>query len=188
MPALAVGAALARRGHRVRFVGNPFHERRVRNAGLDFVAAGPLCDLDDVIVREPAYARTTAFRRLFDEVIAPAGVDICRGVAAELASERADVVVSADVNFGALWAAERHGVPLAIACATPVAWSQRRAPIVFGDLPIPDALAGPLTAVGKRVAGWQLSRMMRDQALLFCSQWASWPDSGSCLVSGDAGS
>lgn len=164
VPALAVGAVLARRGHRVRFVGNPFHEGRVRNAGVDFVAAGERCDLYAAIASEPAYVKTTAFRRLLDEVVAPVGVDICRGVSALLASEGADVVLTADVNFGALWAAQQHGVPAAIACATPVAWSQRRAPIVFGDLPVPRLLAGPLTVLGKRLVGWQLSRILRDLA------------------------
>jgi len=45
LPTLSVGAALRRRGHDVRFVANPFHESRARNAGLNFIPAGERSDL-----------------------------------------------------------------------------------------------------------------------------------------------
>jgi len=56
LPTLAVGAALRRRGHEVQFVGNPFYETRVRNAGLGFIPAGEHWDVYDKIEKNPAYA------------------------------------------------------------------------------------------------------------------------------------
>lgn len=160
VPALAIGRALARRGHEVRFVGNPFHEGRVRSAGVDFVPAGERCDLYGEIAREPRYLQTSWFRRLFDDVVTAPGLAIHRRTADLLDEGGTDLVVTADVNFGAVWAAEEKGVPSAIVYASPAAWAQWRSPLVFGDLWLPRAIAAPLTAVGKRVLQWELSRTM----------------------------
>ena len=45
LPSLAIGAALRRRGHTVRFVANPFYATRTRSAGLHLVPAGDHSDL-----------------------------------------------------------------------------------------------------------------------------------------------
>jgi rhamnosyltransferase subunit B len=164
VPTLGIAAVLARRGHRVHFVGNPFHEGRVRSAGVDFVAAGQPVDLYAAIAADPRYIETTSFWRLFDEIGAPVGVEIYRRTRDLVRAEGADLVLSADVNFGAHWAADELGIATAVVYATPVAWAQRRAPLVVGDLPLPRWIAGPATAVGKTVVQWNLARIMRRLA------------------------
>jgi UDP:flavonoid glycosyltransferase YjiC (YdhE family) len=44
LPYVAVGWALAERGHHVTFAGNPYYEARVREAGLAFEAVGSVAD------------------------------------------------------------------------------------------------------------------------------------------------
>ena len=44
-PTLALGSALRRRGHDVRFVANPFYASRAGGAGLELVPAGEYYDL-----------------------------------------------------------------------------------------------------------------------------------------------
>jgi UDP:flavonoid glycosyltransferase YjiC (YdhE family) len=161
VPALAVGAALRRRGHDVRFVGNPFYEPRVRRAGLAFVPAGEPFDLYAAMERTPAYADMSNAGMLLRDFLAPETEAIYRGLGRVLAAERADAVVTADVSFGALWAAAEHRVPSVMVHASPTMWMSWAAPATFGDHALPGYVTRPLTAGVRAYLGWYMTRFLR---------------------------
>ena len=68
LPPIAVGAALRRRGHDVRFVGNPVFERPVHDAGMTMVPVGRAEDhhrmMDDVELFDASKKSTSS---IFDD-------------------------------------------------------------------------------------------------------------------------
>ena len=164
VPALAVGAALRRRGHDVRFVGNPFYEARATRAGLDFVAAGEPFDVYDAIERTPAYGDPAHAGMLLRDLVGPNSEAVYRVLADRLRNERPDAVVANDVSFGALWAAAEHGVPSVMVHASPTMWMSWAAPMTFGDRTLPPYLARPLTVGGRALLDWYVTRFLRPLA------------------------
>ena len=142
-PGLAIGAALRR--HDVHFVGNPFYESGVRNAGLEFVAAGDHYDLYELLEKTPAYMDPRNFGMLLRELAVPGFEAPYRVIREVLGSERFDVVVTGELCFGAIWAAAERAVPSVLVHASPVMWMSWQAPAVFGDRTLPRFVARPLT-------------------------------------------
>ena len=164
LPALAVGAALRRRGHEVQFVGNPFYETRVRNAGLGFIPAGEHWDVYDKIEKNPAYADPANTGLLLRDLVGPNTEATYRVTRDMLRSEPADIVVTNDANFGALWAAAEHGVPSVLVHASPALWMSWQAPVVFGDWAPTGFLSRPITVAARWFMGWYMTRFLRPLA------------------------
>lgn len=102
-PALGIGAELAARGHRVRFLGHTGQQQQVAGAGFDFTAfptarrfsaAAPGTPVDSVHV-------------FGDRAM---GADVVQ----ELRSRPADLLVVDCLLFGAMEAARREGVPYVV--------------------------------------------------------------------------
>ena len=163
LPTLAVGAALRRRGHTVRFVANPIYASRVERAGLDFVPAGVPSDLFERIERTPEYVAFENAGKMLHELGAPDIEAVYPAVLDVLRADRADVVVAADVSFGARWAAAESGVASVMVRATPVFWMSWHAPAVVG-LPLPSIVNRPLTVGLRSLMRWYLTRFLRPLA------------------------
>lgn len=138
LPTLAVARALAKEGHEVCFVTNPFHERAVRGAGLEFVAAGELVDITRLISDDPLLLRPSRGGRLLVEVVLPAYLAATFYASrALLRSTHVDAVIGSNFAFGLLWAAMERRVPTVMISATPVAWLSSTAAQQFLDVEIP---------------------------------------------------
>lgn len=161
LPTLSVGAALRRRGHDVRFVANPFYESRARNAGLHFIPAGEPSNLYDKIERTPAYGRASNAAMLLADLVGPDTEATYRVVGNLLRSEAADVVVTSDTTFGALWSAAEQNVPSVLVRASPAFWMSWRAPAVFGDRALIAFLSRPISVGVRSFIAWYLSRFLR---------------------------
>ena len=116
LPHVAVGWELKRRGHTVTLVANASFERRAREAGLGFIAAGTEAEyerfLADAEFWEPGLKHIERARA---EHYYPRLFDFYRAVLQNAASART-VIIGGEA--GGMMAAEKLGVPLAhIACA-----------------------------------------------------------------------
>lgn len=160
LPTLAMGAALRRRGHEVRFVANPFFESRVRNAGLEFIPAGEHSDLYEIIERNPDWGRPSNAKALLEAFVRPNAESTFHVIRALLRESRADVVVANNVSFGAIWAAAEQRIPSVLVHATPLIWMSSQAPTVFGDRLPPTWLARPMTGAMRALADWYLTRFL----------------------------
>ncbi len=120
-PFLAIGRALAARGHGVRIVVHPYFEGDVRAAGLDHVPLGSEIDLvallEDPDLMHPWRGGPRVLRMVLDAV--PSAIDTVR---AAIRAERPDVVFAHHICLGAGWIAEEEGVPYASATLAPMLW------------------------------------------------------------------
>lgn len=137
LPFIALGSALARRGHEVLLLAPaPFEKHAVR-VGLSFHALGTQADFDR-LVREPDLwhprrGTKVAFRYAIDRV-----ADIYRWVEAH----RTDgcVVVASSSAFGARIAQDRLGTPLVTLHVMPMLIESRIEPPRLPGLPLPECL------------------------------------------------
>lgn len=164
LPTLAIGAALRRRGHDVRFVANPFYESHARNAGLEFIPAGGHSDLYEKFERTPAYARARNATLLLEDMVGPNIEATYRVVGDLLRSGPVDVVVTNTMTVGALWTAAEHGVPSVLVHASPALWMSWEAPAVFGDRALTALLCRPISAAVRSFIAWYLTRFLRPLA------------------------
>nr|QEO74284.1 glycosyltransferase [uncultured bacterium] len=153
VPRIAVGAAVARRGHHVTFVGNPFFAGHARDAGMAFAPVGTIEDHERLTSGSHGYKlgakgahqlyATHYFPHLegfFDSVMAAAG-------------SGPSVIVG---EFGGAVAAEVLGAPLVTVAVSPASSVFARS---RHDPPHPERLMPP-------VARW-LARSGRGLALLY---------------------
>lgn len=164
LPTLALGAALRRRGHDVRFVANPFYASRARNAGLEVIPAGEHYDLYERFEQNPAYGDPANAGLLFRDLVAPNAVATYGVIRDLLWTEAIDVVVASDASFGAFWAAAEQGVRSIVVHATPMIWMSWQSPLVFGDRSLPTVLSRPITVAARAVVGWYVTRLLRPLA------------------------
>jgi hypothetical protein len=164
LPTLAIAAALHRRGHRVSFVANPADAERVGRAGLEPVLAGAHCDIYELIERTPAYGDPANAGMLLHDVVEPFAEAVHPIVGGLLRAERVDAVVTADLNFGALWAAAETKVPSVLVTASPAMWMSWRSPTLFGDSALATLLARPLTVAAPPFLRWYIKRFLRPLA------------------------
>lgn len=110
-PQIAVGRALAGRGHEVSLVTNPYFESAVRSAGLTFIATGTEAEGRAAIDNPELWQRGKGIRVLFDGVLRamPETYSIVRDWRRP---GEAEVVVANILSFGARLAQEKLGVPL----------------------------------------------------------------------------
>src|SRR5262245_52527304 len=100
LPTLAIAAALRRRGHEVRFVGNPSYESQVHRAGLHFVPAGEDGDVLDRIERNPAYVDGSNPSMLLRDLAGPDIAATHPAIRDLLRAHPTDVVLASNVSLG----------------------------------------------------------------------------------------
>lgn len=110
-PQIAVGRALARRGHEVSFVTNPYFAGAVRSAGLDFIASGTEAEGRAAIDNPELWQRGKGIRVLFDGVLRamPETYEIVRNWRRGSGGE---VVTANILSIGARVAHDKLGIPL----------------------------------------------------------------------------
>ena len=116
LPPIAVGAALRCRGHDVSFVGNPFFERPVRDAGMTMIPVGRAEDhrrmMDDVELFDVSKKSTSS---IFDDYYFP---QMALFHAATDAAMRDGAQVLLGGELGSINAAEQHLLPwIMVACS-----------------------------------------------------------------------
>ena len=165
LPTLAVAAVLGRRGHDVTVVANPFYESRIRAAGLRFVAAGEILDLNEAVQNRPDFIDPVrGGAKLFDELLVPNLVAVYETLGRLLDTDRPDIVLGNNVSFSAFWAAAERGVPSVNVHATPLAWASPLAPMVLSDWTPPRFLQPVLTTALRWLIAWFLGRKLRPIA------------------------
>lgn len=117
-PQIGIGSALRGRGHEVVFVTNPYFEKAVRHAGLDFVPSGSEAEGRKAIENPELWQRGKGLGVLFDGVLKamPETYEIVR----KYYERGRTVVVANALAFGARVAHEQLGVPLASVHLQPV--------------------------------------------------------------------
>ncbi|MBA2667548.1 MAG: glycosyltransferase family 1 protein [Trueperaceae bacterium] len=109
-PFLAVGRELAGRGHHVTCHANPYFERRVLGAGLDFVPLGTTEEYLGALADPRLMHRTRASRYLLGDLVARSVPKMVEFVRARHVPEDTVVIASATA-VGALLAADLYRIP-----------------------------------------------------------------------------
>lgn len=160
LPPIAVGAALRCRGHDVSFVGNPFFERPVRDAGMTMIPVGRAEDhrrmMDDVDLFDVSKKSALS---IFDNYYFPL---MTQFHAATDAAMRDGAQMLLGGELGSVNAAEQHGLPwILVACSpssNPHVSSRRDPPHPEWMLP---AWARPLARHGLGMALYYRLRLLR---------------------------
>ncbi len=162
---MAVGAALLRRGHAVELVANPYYERIIRRAGLEFLPAGAFLDLEAQVERNPHLLEPLkGGATLVDDILSPNTIATYEALKARFETRRPDVLLGNDLSFGAFWAAAERDIPCVLAHATPMMWASRAAPIVTSDWTPPRFVQAGLAVAGRAFIEWFLGRRLRRDA------------------------
>jgi UDP:flavonoid glycosyltransferase YjiC (YdhE family) len=137
-PFVAVGARLARRGHRVTIATHEDHRSLVEGAGLTLL---PICGNIRTLMETPAGRawlgsgdNIVAYAKAFRELFEPLADRWMRDEAA--ATDGADVVVGHLMTTGAWYGAEKRGLPYLLLCPYPSLASGRIALNPIGELPL----------------------------------------------------
>jgi rhamnosyltransferase subunit B len=165
LPTLAVAHSLSREGHEVVFVTNPFHERAVRRAGLQFVPAGELFDITKRIADDPRLLEPSRGVRLLVEEVIPAYVGATLFASRELLrSIHVDAVIGSNLAYGVLWAAMERKLPMVMISASPLFWLSQNAPQQFLDLEIPAWLLPHAAGVSSAITTGLIDHALRNLA------------------------
>ncbi|MBK6520655.1 MAG: glycosyltransferase family 1 protein [Polyangiaceae bacterium] len=165
LPTLAVARALARDGHEVSFVTNPFHEHTVRAAGLDYRAAGEHVHLYRMIAADPGLLTSPRVVQVMAEDLArPHFAVTYQLVSQMLRAERVDAVIGSNLAFGLHWAAIARGVPSVMIAATPLHWLTRHAPVQFLDFELPASLLPTVMGATRSIGIALLDHALRSVA------------------------
>jgi len=158
-PFIAIARALQALGHRATVLVNPAFESAVKEAG---VAYSPLSD--DVFefsqmtqvpdAMHPRRGSLTVLR----EFIFPFVPEIYRRTRLAIEQGQADVVVAHHIAYGAAWAAQDAGVPVAKTLLAPFGFFNPRDPAVFDNW----SLKNP-SPMAMRVMLWLGRLMMRSK-------------------------
>jgi UDP:flavonoid glycosyltransferase YjiC (YdhE family) len=129
-PLLAVARVAARRGHAVTFAGQSAVVPRLAELGFDTVAVGPATVGPE---RRPLVPvdRDNERRVIRDHFAGTIADFRARALAEVLERRRPDVIVCDEVDFGAMVAAERLGIPRASVCV--IAAGALAGPDVVGE-------------------------------------------------------
>lgn len=164
-PFLAIGRALAERGHNPTFMTNPYFEPDVHAAGLDFQPHGDHIDL-------PAFIRT---QKLMHPIRGPANVfrwilqntpALLAEVDEAIAAHTPDVVLHHAIALGVPWLCARRELPYATACLQPAVWFSRTDPVPSlqrdprpGDAGVARIAQRALGPLAVAAGSWRMNRL-----------------------------
>lgn len=133
-PFIAVGRALAARGHRVRLLTNPYFERTVFEAGLGFLPLGTADEYRRVLQSPLLLHETLGPRFVIEELIVPNVPRILEAARAACARARPDALVAHHIAVPIPWLGETTGIPVATLALAPLFWLSGREPLSFAAL------------------------------------------------------
>lgn len=171
-PYVGIGQALRRRGHEVAFISQPYFERTITQAGLEFVPAGERFELTELASRPEMMGARLGSVRILQQYMIPQSGPAARAALAQIDRARPDVVCAHHMAWGALWAAELRGIPTAAGCLSPLIFFSRQDPCVFKPNGR-ETGPGPLASLRRHSARWgcrffydrPLNRLRRDIGL-----------------------
>lgn len=171
-PFVAVGRALARRGHEVLLLANPHFGPRITAAGLGFWPLGT-SDAYRAFVTDPrlvAGGRSPGF--VIERLILPEFQSVQAVMPELLRTFRPAVAFVHHISFGAQAAMEAAGVPYAIGVLAPLFWLSRHESIIMPSLPITGVpmplqrvLRRTLRPVGRWILDRPINRLRADAGL-----------------------
>ena len=133
-PYVGVGMALAARGHRVGFLTQPYFERMVREAGLEYFPVGEMFDMAELAKRPEMMASWAGTMRILRDHIIPHTGTFARTIEPLIGSFRPDAIFAHHLCFGLPWTAQRAGIPYALGLLSPIMFLSRQDPSVFTPL------------------------------------------------------
>jgi len=158
-PFIAVGIALRKRGHEVVLLVNPYFEKQVRDAGLDFVPLGDPIDLRQIAQMPDLMHPRKALQLTLDTLIVPQMPLMIDAVGSLIRDLHPDIVFSHHTCPGTHWICERHGVPSAGAVLAPLLWPTSKDPSVFLSWE-PENPPGWYLRSRNRISRWVLRRIV----------------------------
>ena len=190
-PFIAIGQALARRGHEVELLTSPHFAARIEAAGLACTPVGTEADFDHVVHHPDLWNPRTCFPVLW-QAISQRLVEAHRLLIARAQPGRT-VLVGSTLAMPVRLAQETHGLPTAMVHLSPVCMWSAQAPAVLpglGDLSgWPPALVRLIQSAVERgfidrVVAPGFDRIRRDLGLppvrRVLSQWINSPDRVVC--------
>lgn len=130
-PYAGVGRSLRERGHEVAFIAQPYFERLVREAGLEFIPAGERFDMAKIANQPELMGRWFGTARIIRDHIIPQATNLEHAAAQAIRAARPDAVLCHHLCFGVPWAAQRADVPCAMGCLSPLPFLSRLDHCVF---------------------------------------------------------
>jgi UDP:flavonoid glycosyltransferase YjiC (YdhE family) len=134
-PLLGVGVGLQRLGHRVTAVLNPAYETRARSLGLGFAPAGEPWSGDAIADRPDFLHPARGSVRMLTDLIIPSAGPTFNAIVDLARRDPVDALVGHHVSFATPWAAERLGVPWAMAAVAPASWPSVDDPNLYPGMP-----------------------------------------------------
>lgn len=161
-PLVGVGRALRARGHGVHFLVQPYFQRLVQEAGLSFIPVGERFDLAE-LARMPHLMSAQGSAHIIRDLIIPEVPNQYRETLAAIDRVRPAAVLTHHLCFGAGWAATARGIPLSVACLSPLMWLAKDDPCIY--LSIVGQNPGRLAVASQRWLGRYASRWLYDRPL-----------------------
>lgn len=127
-PMLAVGQALARRGHEVRLLAHPYFRDDVAAAGIEFHPLGEQVDVHALMRHPDLFHRRRGSHVVMNSVMS-AIPEVIRGLNAEIDARRPDVIVAHMICVGVRWVAAQREIPSAFVTLAPPTWFSRLDPV-----------------------------------------------------------
>lgn len=121
-PFIALGRALAARGHAAAVMTNPHFEGQVRAEGLEFAAIGEGVDIKDLLADGRAMHRLKGPMVVLKEMLLPLVPQMIERAQGAIREWKPDVAAMHPICLGVSWAAERAGVPCVHANLAPSTW------------------------------------------------------------------
>lgn len=128
-PFIAIGSALARRGHDVELLTSPHFKTRIEAAGLAFVPVGTEADFERVVQRAALWNPRRSFPVLWQEM-QPRLVEAHRILVDRVQPGRS-VLVGSTLAWPVRLAQETHGLPAVTVHLSPICIFSARAPAVL---------------------------------------------------------
>jgi UDP:flavonoid glycosyltransferase YjiC (YdhE family) len=171
-PYAGIGVALRARGHDVAFISQPYFERTLTDAGLEFIPAGERFDLNELASRPEMMGAWFGSVRILRQYMIPQCGPAARVALDAIDRSRPDVVVAHHMAWGALWAAEKHGIPTVAGCLSPLIFVSREDRCVF-NASGRETGRGAISTLRRKIARWgcrffydpPLNRLRRELGL-----------------------
>jgi UDP:flavonoid glycosyltransferase YjiC (YdhE family) len=117
LPFMALGAALARRGHEVRLYGNGYFRRHAEERGLHFIATSEAAEYEAFLNSPAAIDPKEGMRRVAAGVMAR--VEASHQVMAQDVLRGETIAIASTFAFAPRLLAETHGIPVAVIHLSP---------------------------------------------------------------------
>ena len=117
LPFIALGAALARRGHEVRLYGNGYFQRHAEERGLHFTATSPAAEFEAFLNSPAATDPRKGMRMVAASVMA--GVEASHQIMAQDVLPGETIAIASTFAFAPRLLGETHAIPVAVIHLSP---------------------------------------------------------------------